>query len=616
VSAPERPVVVFDGDCDFCRQWIDRWRQTLGDRAEFVPYQEAASRFPEIPEQAFRNSVHLIEPDGRVSRGAEAVFRMLSHAPGWGWPLRLYRRLPGFAPLTEACYRLVARHRGVFTRLTGWIWGRHVVPPGETLTTWIYLRLLALVYLVAFLSLWTQIIGLAGTDGILPARRFLDAVGSQAGVLGPYVAPTLAWLAPGDAMLHVLCALGTALSLLLAIGIAPILCLVGLFVLYLSATVPCQDFLWFQWDSLLLEAGFLAIFLAPWRWWSHPSRDPRPSRAALWLSRWLLVRLTVSSALVKLLSGDRAWRDLSALRYHFETQPLPPWTAWYVHHLPPGILSAMTVGVFVLEGAAPLLAFGPRRIRFTAAAGIAFLQILILISGNYGFFNWLTLALCVLLLDDGVWPARWRATTERMPQEGRRGRWWSWVVTPAAAVLFALSWVPTLHGIGQPTAWMGPVELLDEAVSPFRMVNHYGLFAVMTTRRPEIILEGSDDGTVWRAYEFRYKPGDLFRRPELMAPHMPRLDWQMWFAALSTPEGQSWFYPFCKRVLEGSPPVVRMFGRNPFQGAPPRFLRAVVYEYHFTTPAERMATGAWWTRRRLGLYGPVMMLENGNLMLI
>jgi hypothetical protein len=190
------------------------------------------------------------------------------------------------------------------------------------------------------------------------------------------------------------------------------------------------------------------------------------------------------------------------------------------------------------------------------------------------------------------------------------------VVTPAAAVLFALSWVPTLHGIGQPTAWMGPVELLYEAVSPFRMVNHYGLFAVMTTQRPEIILEGSIDGTVWRAYEFRYKPGDLSRRPDFVAPHQPRLDWQMWFAALSTPETQSWFYPFCKRVLEGSQPVVRMFGRNPFQGAPPRFLRAVVYEYHFTTPAERKATGAWWTRRRLGLYGPVMMLENGNLVLI
>jgi predicted DCC family thiol-disulfide oxidoreductase YuxK len=616
VSAPERPVVVFDGDCGFCRQWIARWRQTLGDRAEFVPYQEAAPRFPEIPESAFSDAVHLVEPDGRVSRGAEAVFRMLSYAPGRGWPLRLYRRLPGFAPLTEACYRLVARHRGVFTRLTGWVWGRHVVPPGETLTTWIYLRLLALVYLVAFLSLWTQIIGLAGRDGILPAKRYLDAVGAQTGALGPWVAPTLAWIAPGDAMLHVLCALGTALSLLLAIGVAPILCLVGLFVLYLSVTVPCQDFLWFQWDSLLLEAGFLAIFLAPWRWWSHPSRDPRPSRAALWLSRWLLVRLSVSSALVKLLSGDRAWRDLSALRYHFETQPLPPWTAWYVHHLPPGILSAMTVGVLVLEGAVPLLAFAPRRIRFTAAAGIAFLQILILMSGNYAFFNWLTLALCVLLLDDGVWPARWRAAVSRVAPEGRQGRWWTWVATPAAAALFALSWVPTLHGIGQPTAWMGPVELLYEAVSPFRMVNHYGLFAVMTTRRPEIILEGSDDGTAWRAYEFRYKPGNLSRRPDFVAPHQPRLDWQMWFAALTPPEGKSWFYPFCQRVLEGSPPVMRMFGRNPFQGAPPRFLRAVVYEYHFTTPAERKATGAWWTRRRLGLYGPVMMLENGNLVLI
>jgi predicted DCC family thiol-disulfide oxidoreductase YuxK len=614
VSAPERPVVVFDGDCGFCRQWIARWRQTLGDRAEFVSYQEAAPRFPQIPQQAFRDAVHLVEPDGRVSRGAEAVFRMLAYAPHRRWPLRLYRRLPGFAPLMEGCYRLVAGHRGWATRLTGWIWGRHVVPPGETLTTWIYLRLLALTYLVAFLSLWTQIIGLAGTNGILPAQRYLDAAGAQYGVLGPWVAPTLTWISTSNAMLHTLCALGTTLALALAVGIAPIFCLVGLFVLYLSATVPCQDFLWFQWDSLLLEAGFLAIFLAPWRWWSHPRHDPPPSRAALWLSRWLLIRLSVSSALVKLLSGDRAWHDLSALRYHFETQPLPTWTAWYMHHLPAGILSAMTVGVLLLEGAAPFLAFGPRRIRFTAAVAIAFLQVLILLTGNYGFFNWLTLALCVLLLDDGVWPKRWRAAVEQPAP--RRGRWLAWMVTPVAVALFALSWVPTLRGLGQPTAWMGPVELLYEAVWPFRMVNHYGLFAVMTTRRPEIILEGSDDGTAWRAYEFRYKPGDVSRRPEFVAPHQPRLDWQMWFAALGTPDTQPWFYPFCKRVLEGSPSVVGMFARDPFRGAPPRFLRAVVYEYHFTTPAERKATGAWWTRTRLGLYGPVMMMENGNLVLI
>jgi predicted DCC family thiol-disulfide oxidoreductase YuxK len=616
VSEPERPLVVFDGDCGFCRRWIERWRQTLGDRVDFLPYQEAASRFPAIPESAFRDAVHLVEPDGRVTRGAEAVFRALAHAPGRRWPLRLYRRLPGFAPISEACYRTVARHRTLFGRLTGWIWGRHLAPPGETLTTWIYLRLLALVYLVAFVSLWSQIIGLAGRDGILPSERYLDAVGARYGVLGPWVAPTLAWIHPGNAMLHALCAAGTVLSFLLAIGIAPVACLVGLFVLYLSATVPCQEFLWFQWDSLLLEAGFLAIFLAPWRWWSLPRSDPRPMRPALWLSRWLLIRLSISSALVKLASGDPTWRDLTALRHHFETQPLPTWTAWYAHHLSPGLQSAMTAGVFVFEGMVPLLAFAPRRIRFAAAAGIGSLQLLILLTGNYGFFNWLTLALCVLLLDDGVWPARWRAPLARSPEGGRSGGWWPWIVTPAAVVLFTLSWVPTLRGVGRPTAWLGPVDLLYEAVWPFRMVNHYGLFAVMTTRRPEIVLEGSFDGMDWQAYEFRYKPGDPGRRPGFVAPHQPRLDWQMWFAALSTPDSQPWFLNFCQRVLEGSPPVVGMLARNPFAGTPPRFLRAVVYDYRFTTPAERRATHAWWSRRRLGLYGPVMMLEDGKLVLI
>ena len=403
-------------------------------------------------------------------------------------------------------------------------------------------------------------------------------------------------------------------------------------------SIPCQEFLWFQWDSLLLEAGFLAAFLAPWRMRSHPATDPAPRRAGLWLSRWLLFRLILSSAIVKLASGDPSWRSFTALEYHFETQPIPAWTSYLVHHLPGIFLRAATLGTLLIEGLAPFLLFGPRRIRFLGAALIAGLQVAILATGNYAFFNWLTLALCVLALDDGVWPKRWRIAANVPPPDvvesgrgaqgvsienavaenataapSRRGAWHPWVVRPIAALLIALSIVPFLRATSRETKWLGPLEKVYEGVWPFRTVNHYGLFAVMTTRRPEIVLQGSADGATWLEYQFPYKPGDPRRPPEFVAPHQPRVDWQLWFAALSDIERQPWFLSLEKRLLEGSPPVLSLLDRNPFPRAPPKYIRAMVFEYRYTNPDVRKATGVWWLREPLGFYGPVLMLRDGQL---
>jgi hypothetical protein len=578
----------------------------------------------------FREAVHLREPSGVWTRGAEAVFRALAVAPGRGWPLRLYRRLPGFAAVSEWVYRLVAGQRPALARVTSSVWGNRLVPPGERLTSWIYLRLLAVVALVAFVSLWTQIAGLAGVQGILPARAYLEAIASRYGGTAYWIAPTLAWISPSDGFLFALCGAGVALSILLALGFVPVLCCFGLWALYLSVSIPCQEFLWFQWDSLLLEAAFLAAFLAPWRLRSHPATDPPPRRAALWLSRWLLFRLVLSSAIVKLASGDPTWRNFTALEYHFETQPLPTWTSYAVHHASGTLLRAATLGTLLIEGLAPFLLFGPRRIRFLGAGLIAALQVAILATGNYAFFNWLTLAMCVIALDDGVWPRRWRiaadvpapdAVTVESPNtedetgiaRPQRGSWHPWVVRPLAVLLVVLSLVPFLRATNRDTRWLGPVEKLYEGVWPFRTVNHYGLFAVMTTRRPEIVIQGSADGETWLEYLFPYKPGDPRRRPEFVAPHQPRLDWQLWFAALSDIERQPWFLSLEKRLLEGSPPVLSLLDRNPFPRAPPRFVRAVVFEYRYTEPAVRQATGVWWLRQPVGLYGPVLTLRDGQL---
>ena len=645
MKPPSRPLLVWDGECSFCRAWIRRWQRATGDRVEYATYQEVADRFPEIPRARFREAVQLIEPDGTHTSGAEAVLRALGYAPGRGWLLRLYQSLPGFAAISEACYRFVAGHRPALDRLTRVIWGPHLVPPGRTYTAWIFLRVLGLTFLIAFVSLWVQIIGLVGERGILPAGPYLSAVREHFQSAGQsfWFAPTLAWLGTGDRALHTLCAAGSLASLLLVLGIVPVASLIACWALYLSLTTIGQNFLWFQWDGLLLETGFLAIFLAPWRWRSRPSTDPPPSGLSVWLLRWLLFRLMVSSAAVKLTSGDPSWRNLTALTYHYETQCLPPWTAWYMHHLPAAFHRFSAVVMFAVEGLAPFLIPAPRRIRFAGAAAIVGFQSLIALTGNYGFFNLLAIALCLLLLDDGVWPWRWRAAGEpraglpldpvgsapaspplssarppslapaRLRGSAREAHPWLSGIRPIAAVYLALSLVPMLDALRWPTGWLGPVPAIYRFVEPFRTVDRYGLFAVMTTRRPEIILEGSNDGATWLAYEFRWKPGDPARRPEFVAPHMPRLDWQMWFAALGDFRSEPWFLRFCQRLLEGSPPVLAMMAKDPFPDRPPRYLRALLYDYHFSDPATRRATGAWWTRTPTALYCPVLTLVEGRL---
>jgi len=634
VTPLSKPLLLYDGECAFCRAWLARWRHVIGERIEYAPYQEAAERFHAIPREEFARAVHLVEPGGRHSRAAEAVFRALACAPRHGWGLWLYRFVPGFAPLAEACYAWIARHRPLCERLTAMVWGPHLVPPGERYTAWLFQRVLGMVFLIAFLSLWTQIIGLVGREGILPAEEALQSVREHYGPIRLWLVPTLAWANASDWALHAMCATGATLSLLLVLGVTPAASLFGSWALYLSLATVAREFCAFQWDALLLETGFLALFLAPLRWWSRPGSDPLPSRLAMWALRALLFRLVFSSAVVKLASGDPTWRDLTALQFHYETQCLPPWTAWYAHQLPAGFQWLSAAMMFAIEGGAPFLVVAPRRIRFAAAGAIVGLQILIAATGNYGFFNLLAAALCLLLLDDGVWPWRWRAvrlaraeagTPDGSRADGLRatgqdaivasaaGRWPRWIVRPVLAALLLLSLVPVVDAFRRPTAWMGPLPSFHRLIAPLRIVNHYGLFSVMTTRRPEIILEGSTDGTHWREIAFRWKPGDVRRRPAFVAPHQPRLDWQMWFAALSDFRREGWFLAFCERLLQGSRPVRSLLAHDPFAAVPPRYLRAVVHDYRFTDPALRRATGAWWRREPVGLYCPVMTLQDGRL---
>ncbi len=469
---------------------------------------------------------------------------------------------------------------------------------------------LGVVYVMAFVSLAVQICGLVGPDGILPAADFFSLLRERGEGTSFWKLHSLFWWWRGsDAALLGVCWAGVGLALILILGWAPVPILTLLWFLYLSMFYAGQIFLGYQWDILLLEAGFLAIFLAPAGIRPDWAGGPPPSKPVLWLFRWLLFRLMFASALVKWMSGDPSWRDLSALQVHYETQPLPTWIAYYFHQLPAWFQKFSTLVMYFSEGVVPFFVFAPRRLRHFAAWWLVGFQVLILLTGNYGFFNYLSIALCLLLWDDAAWPPRLRNKFFAHPSSPQKQSPWVRGLSYAVcAGIFFLSLQETLY------RWMPEkrplwIERVASVFSPFHLVGHYGLFAVMTKDRLEIRVEGSEDGITWRAYEFRYKPGPLQRRPGFVAPHQPRLDWQMWFSALGIFQRQYWFHGFLASVLEGSAPVLKLLEENPFPSGPPRYVRARIADYSFTTLQEKRETKNWWKAGEERAYSPELGRE-------
>ena len=615
-AAPERPTLLYDGQCAFCRRWVTRWRARTGEAVAYEPFQVAGGRFPEIPPDVFTRRMVLVDADGSVHTGPPAVFRALDAAGRSRWLRWSYEHVPGFAAVSEGLYRVVSRQRPALDRIDRWLVGPDPSPSTYRNTRHIFIRLMAAVYLVAFVSLWVQIDGLIGSGGILPARSYLDLVHRALGGQGYWQFPTLLWIDASDTALHVLCGGGVALAVLLAVGVAPPLTALLLWLFYLSLTVAGQVFLGYQWDALLLEAGFLTIFFAPLQ--LLPRRAARQEewpRIGLWLLRWLLFRLMFLSGVVKLTWGDPTWADWTAMNYHYETQPLPTWTSWYMHQAPASMQSLSVGFMFYAELIAPWFIFGPRRLRRIAFWHLVLLQLLIAVTGNYGFFNLLTVVLCFTLLDDTSWRRRAREVPHADPASGPAAdphpapRRWPvlvrrWVTLPVAAVVLLVTLMQIGEAFRPPSprhpspAWPQPLVALEESIRPLRSVNSYGLFRTMTTERPEIVVEGSDDGWTWTAYEFKWKPTDPARRPMFATPHMPRLDWQMWFAALDPQGNEPWFVNFVRRLVDGEPAVLDLLATNPFPQHPPKYVRAVLYQYEFADPDTRRRTGQWWTRER------------------
>ena len=480
------------------------------------------------------------------------------------------------------------------------------VTSSHALSRWLFLRLLGVVYLVAFASLAVQVTGLVGEHGLLPAAPFLDWAHSIYGREAYRLLPTLFWLGAGDVALQAAAWAGVALAILLLLGVAPVAVLASLWLLYLSLTVAGQDFLSFQWDALLLEAGLLATLWAPTGWLPRRGEGP-PSPAVRWLLVFLVFKLMFLSGATKLLSGDPTWRHLTALDYHFETQPLPTWIGWYAHQQSTAVHRLATAVMFLTELGAPWLLFAPprlRRLRYLGVASLVLLQAGIALTGNYGFFNLLAIVLCVPALDAALLQ---RVLPLDLVGGGPEPRVWRVTLHALVPVLLCFSalafWaeiaftLPGGRGAALVPRW---ARAALGWVAPTRSFNGYGLFRVMTTERPELVIEGSRDGEHWSEYEFRYKPGPVTRRPSFVEPLHPRLDWQMWFAALDPMSNVSLLQALSRHLRAGAPDVLALLGRNPFRGAPPRFIRFVQYDYRFATRAERARTGAWWKRELVG----------------
>lgn len=516
-----------------------------------------------------------------------------------------------------------------------WLFGSEPGSNDRLVARWIVLRALGLIYFSAFFSLVFQIRGLIGPKGILPAGDYLQAAASS---FGPgsriWFAPTLLWFSSGSHMLLAICWIGMAAALLTAFNLWPRAMLLICFVCFLSFVAAAQDFSGYQSDGMLLEAGFIALFFAPPGLRPGMAADNPPSRASLFLLQWEWFRIYFESGLVKLLSGDQQWRSLTAMDEYYQNGPLPTWIGWYVQHLPHWFQASTALATLVLELAIAWMLFLPRRWRIVCFCIVTPWEIGVILTANYTFLNYLVLMLGFLLLDDRFF-AKWIPSLEGRVKQGAlkgvaaaEGQAGAGEIAaepdparaktalpfrhrkPYATVGLAfssicLTWVfydtaaELLRMVGVP-APTPPIVALD----PFRIANQYGLFAVMTHGRYEIEFQGSRDGKTWIAYPFRFKPQDLSVAPGIYAPYQPRFEWNLWFASLGSWQ-QNPMVPRTEVLLmDDDPDVLALFAGNPFSGSPPLQVRAVLWQYWFTTMAEKRATGRWWRRDLLGLYAP------------
>lgn len=516
---------------------------------------------------------------------------------------------------------------------------------------WIFLRALALLYFSAFYALLFQIEGLIGPEGILPANRYLAEVRASFGVLERcWFAPSLFWISASSHAMMAITWIGIAASAAAFLNLWPRFSFFVCWICFLSFVTTAQDFSSYQSDGMLLEAGIIALFFAPRGLLPGWGADSPPSRASLFLLLWEWFRIYFESGIVKLLSGDPEWRHFTAMDQYYQNGPLPTWVGWYVQHLPHWFQAATAGATLVMELGLVFMLFFPRRVRILCFCIVTPWEIGVILTANYAFLNYLVLALGFLLLDDGalhrMFPQRWRppepvpapepefredtplsilavpepaaaphpalveTARAHVTWQRRIGRHLRAIGLAFSAIL--LTWIAydtTAELIAMPFGRIGSVFAIPiEAFEPFRIANQYGLFARMTRGRYEIEFQGSNDGTNWTPYLFQYKPEALNQPPGIYAPYQPRFDWNLWFASLGDWQQYQFVALTEEHLLVNGPAVLSLFKSNPFPQTPPRYVRAVLWQYWFTTMTEKRQTGNWWRRQFIGLYAPELMI--------
>lgn len=468
--------------------------------------------------------------------------------------------------------------------------------PSYLWARWIWLRALGGIFFSGFYSLYFQIHGLIGPNGLLPASLYFDTLHRVLGAKGYWLAPSLLWLNTGDRALDALVWIGLVASIAIMLNLWPRVSIAIAFVCFLSFIGAAQDFSSYQSDGMLLEGSLLSIFFAPRGLRPGLGRDQPPSRASLFMLRWEWFRIYFESGVVKILSGEEQWRTLTAMDKYYENGPLPSWLGWYVQQWPHGFHAFTAGATLVVELLVAWLVFFPQPAKRICFLLTTPLQIGIILTANYAFLNYLVLFLGVLLVDDGVF---------RVPAFEGRGKLPHSI---AQAIVLPVLFVTTI------ASFMMPAFPTVQLLAPLRVANSFGLFAVMTRQRFEIEFQGSRDMEHWVAYPFRYKPQDPKKAPGIFAPYQPRFEWNLWFASLDVWQDNRWVLNTEVRLLENQAAVLRLFAGNPFGDKPPIAVRAVQWQYWFTTREQRRETGEWWHRRLIGAYAPTAVrAPDGNV---
>jgi hypothetical protein len=482
------------------------------------------------------------------------------------------------------------------------------------LTRFLILRLLGFVYFFAFLSLATQVLPLIGHEGLLPADRFLENVATHFGSRSKAFLelPSVFWIGISDRALVVLAWTGACLSLVVLAGLANGALLLLLWALYMSFVHIGQDWYAYGWEIQLLETGFLAVFLQPFL---DPRPFPRlaPPSGVLWLMRWLVFRIMVGAGAIKL-RGDSCWRDLTCLDYHYETQPIPNPLSRAFHFQPRWLHHTGVLYNHFAELVAPWFEFAPGVLRRVAGAVLLLLQVMLILSGNLSFLNWLTIVPILACFDDAilrrVLPRALVARAERASLEARASRAHRVAVLALLILVGFLSIAPVQN-------LLSAHQRMNTSFDSFELVNSYGAFGTVGRERNEIVFEGTDEteigaSTRWREYEFPAKPGDPLRRPPWIAPYQPRLDWAIWFAAMSAPDEYPWTVHLVWKLLHSDPGALSLLAGNPFPEAPPHFIRAQLYRYQFAPSDD--PSGAWWKRTLTGEWLPPLSVDDPRLL--